>query len=117
MAHNLASRLGDSIRRLTGGGSREHHQPREAAADAGKASADSGPLGPEDQDNPDRHAQAGGTPAEYAQRIPTGDLEGGAWRTTATFDDEVPGPPPKADDGKPPAAGDEDVDPIVHRGE
>jgi hypothetical protein len=97
MAHNVAPRLGDRIRRLTGGSSREQHQPREEAADAGKASADSGPLGPEDQENPDRHAQHGGTPAGY-ERIPRtdptkgrSDLEGGAWRTEATFDDEVPG--------------------------
>ena len=121
MAHNVASRLGDRIRQLTRGSSREQLQPSKAAAHAGKASADSEPLGPEDQENPDRPAQAGGTPAEYERSPRTdpakGDLEGGAWRTTATFDDEVPGPPPKVDHGKPPAAGDEDVDPIVHRGE
>ena len=83
-------------------------------------SADSHPLGPEDAPEPDRHAQAGETPAEY-ERVPgadrregRSDVEDGAWRTEATFDEEGA---PLGDGAEPAADEDEDVDPIVHRGE
>jgi hypothetical protein len=75
-------------------------------------------LGPEDVSKPDREAQDGDVKAEH-ERAPDSeepgrrrsDLEGGAWRTEATFDEQVPGPPPES------GGEDDNVDPIVHRGE
>ena len=83
-------------------------------------SEDPQPLGPEDQQDPDRHVQTGETPAEYERDPGTGgedrsDVEDGAWRTEATFDDGLAATP--ADDIRPRDDEDEDVDPIVHRGE
>ena len=69
--------------------------------------------------DPDRQTQAGETPAEHerepdAVREGQSDLVDGAWRTTATFDQELDAPT-----GELRSSGDEDenVDPIVHRGE
>ena len=78
---------------------------------------ESQPLGPEDQPHPDRERQQRDDDAatEY-ERHPEKerdrgrpDVEDGAWRTEATFGDE-------SDTGDP-ARDEDDVDPIVHRGE
>jgi hypothetical protein len=80
------------------------------------STGDSQPLGPEDREHPDRHAQVGSARAEHERQPdppdgPSGDLESGAWKTEATFGDDAVGPP--AD----PGPAEEDVDPIVHLGE
>jgi hypothetical protein len=74
------------------------------------------PLGPEDQERPDRDAQTHRVGAEH-ERAPkneddeASDADGGAWRTEATFDGHEEAPKGDADEEN------DGVDPIVHRGE
>ena len=76
------------------------------------------PLGPEDQRHPDRDVQAGETPAEYERVRATdrgtgrSDVEDDAWRTEATFDGVA-----ATSSGGESRSEDDDVDPIVHRGD
>jgi hypothetical protein len=75
-----------------------------------------GPLGPEDQAHPDRDAQVDEVGNRFERsrtsRRESSDVEGNAWEAEATWEDDPVGPPAVDD-----ASDDDDVDPIVHRGE